>query len=193
MRVFLLLCLVACGHYVRTGGGPLVDGDGNPGVVASVEVGKHLIGGKEVAMPIGVRLEASATLEGAQGLIGFAYGGTLPPGGRNDKGKGWGGRLDVATGLAIGESVGLGTRFGLALTKGSIEPGKIDGGGCSGGHEKMSWCYSWRRWSYQHTGVELGATLFWVGDDMDEQLHLDGWRISAEFVRERGVLRDLSF
>ena len=147
-------------------------------------------------MPIGVRFEASATSAGGQGLVGLAYGGVLPPGGWRAtadarKTKGWGGRLDVASGLAIGDVVGLGTRGGIAVTKGSIEPGKIDGSGCSGDHEKMSWCYSWRQWSYRHTGVELATTLLWVGGE-DDKLHLDGWRISAELVHERGTFRDLS-
>ena len=71
-----------------------------------------------------------------------------------------------------------------------IERGDRDGGGCSGGHEKMSWCYSWRRWKYAHTGVEIATTVRMVGDD--EQLRLAGWRISAELVHERGTLSDLS-
>ena len=99
MRLAIVVVLLAgCGHTMRTGAGPLVDSDGRPGLVASAQVGTHLIGAKEVAMPFGFRVEVAATADGVQGLLGIAYGATLPPGGRrirNDESKqrGWGGRF----------------------------------------------------------------------------------------------------
>jgi hypothetical protein len=196
MRLAIVaLLLVGCGHTMRTGAGPLVDSDGRPGLVASAEVGTHLIGAKEVAMPIGFRVEAAATTDGVQVLLGIAYGATLPPGGRrirNDENKqrGWGGRFAFASGALVDKDGGaFGLRSGFALTRGSIERGKRDGG-CSG-HEKMSWCYSWQRFKYAHTGIEIATTARMVGDD-DDQLKLAGWRISAELVYERGTLSDLS-
>ena len=199
--VGVLVFVLGCGHTLRSGAGPLVDSNGHPGLVASFEVGTHLIGSKEVAMPVGFRFEASATGAGMQGLVGFAFGGTLPPGGRRsvasdstETRRGWGGRLAVATGALFDEDgVAFGARGGLALTRGAIKPGALTGGGCYGTHEKTRSCYSWRRWSYVHTGVELGTMLRFTTreDDPMRRLHLDGWRVSAEVVHERGVFSDL--
>jgi hypothetical protein len=199
MRLLLFL-LVGCGHTTKLGAGPLVDSHGKPGVEASVELGTHLIGAKEAAVPIGIRLEASTTTGGMQGIIGLAYGATLPPGGRRapaDDGSprhGWGGRLSLlGAGLAMDQDgASLAMRGGLAVTRGSSQPGGLDGSGCTSGHEKSRICYGWRTWSYVHTGVELATGWTFVrGDDPDGSLRLRDWRVAAEVIYERGTLRDL--
>lgn len=202
MRGPLLLVLVGCGHTMKVGAGPLVDSNGKPGIETSLELGKHLIGGKQIAMPIGVRLEASATGDGVQTIVGFAYGATLPPGGRlakeDDKGKlhGWGGRLSVlGAGLAVDAPSGdaaLAMRGGLAVTRGSMQRGGRSPAGCIGSHEKSSRCYGWQEWRFAHTGIELATALMFVGDDDNNgKLRLRGWRVAAEVIYERGAFSDL--
>ena len=197
MRFVVLFVLVGCGHTLRGGAGPLVDHDGKPGGVASFEVGTHLIGGQRAAMPIGFRTEVSATADGVQGLIGFAYGATLPPGGikmRNDEKvkKGWGGRLAFASGAVVdGTDVDFGMRWGLALTRGALARGRSEGGGCVGSNEKSKWCYSWQGFKFAHTGIELGTTLRFVDEADGQGLDVIGWRVSAELVHERGTFSDL--
>ena len=198
MRFVVLFALVGCGHTVRGGAGPLVDHHGKAGAVASFEVGTHLIGGRIVSMPIGFRTEISGTRDGVQGLVGIAYGATLPPGGRSigpsegAKG-GWGGRLAYGAGGVIdGSDVDFGMRGGLALTRGWIQRAGSDGGGCLGSHEKSSFCYSWERFKFAHTGVELGGSLRFVGEADGQGLDVIGWRISAEVVHERGTFSDLA-
>ena len=197
MRFVVLVLLAGCGHTLRGGAGPLVDNHGNAGGVASFEVGTHLIGGRRASMPIGFRTEVSATSAGVQGLIGIAYGATLPPGGRSIKNTegakgGWGGRLAYAAGAVVdGADVDFGMRGGLALTRGWVQRGGGDGGGCLGSHEKSSFCYSWENWKFAHTGVELGTSLRFVKEADGQGLDVAGWRISAEVVHERGTFSDL--
>jgi hypothetical protein len=201
MRFALLLVFVlGCGHTLRGGAGPLVDHDGRAGAVASFEVGTHLIGGTIAAMPIGFRTEISATSAGMQGLVGIAYGATVPPGGRAirrgdaPKRHGWGGRFAYAAGASIdGADVAFGTRGGLALTRGWIRHAGSDGGGCLGSHEKSSTCYSWLTYEYANTGIEIATTLRFIGEADGQGLDLQGWRVSAELVHERGTLSDLTF
>jgi hypothetical protein len=197
LQFVLLVLLVGCGHTLRGGAGPLVDNHGNAGAVASFEVGTHLIGGRRASMPIGVRTELSATRDGVQGLVGIAYGATLPPGGRAVKQtetvkSGWGGRLAYAAGAVVdGANVDFGMRGGLALTRGWIQRGGSKRGGCFGSHEKSSWCYAWEGWKFAHTGVEIGTALRFVQEADGQGLDVTGWRLTAEVVHERGTFSDL--
>jgi hypothetical protein len=200
MRWFLVILLVGCGHTMKVGAGPLVDSSGKPGIETSFEIGKHLIGAKEVAMPVGLRLEASATLDTVQGVIGLAYGGTLPPGGRQsvpvdstETRRGWGGRLSTAGGLAVDDDgAALAARAGIAVTRGAMRSGGYAHSGCTAG-EKTGFCYGWRDWSFVHTGIEIATAFTFVGDEQDEtgKLHMRGWRASAEVIYERATVSDL--
>jgi hypothetical protein len=203
MRWFLVILLVGCGHTMKVGAGPLVTSNGTPGVEGSFEVGKHLISGKQVAMPIGVRFEAAATIDGVQGIVGLAYGANLPPGGRMAKEddathtlRGWGGRISfLAAGLAVDAPSGdaaLAMRGGLALTRGSMQRGGRSPGGCLGSHEKSRLCYGWQEWEFRQTGIELATMFALVGNDEDNgNLEVRDWRVAAEVFVERGSFSDL--
>ncbi len=197
MSWFTVLALVGCGHTLKAGAGPMIDSDGNTGMVVSGELGTHLLSARAATLPVAIRAEAAVTSEGVQGLVGFTYGVMIPARGqatRTEPARGWSGRGTFGVGAWIdGSGVDSGWRGALALTRGQLVYDRPDGDGmCLGSHEKSRMCHAWDRWRYANTGVEVATTLRVVGSEGEEPgLDVIGWRMSLELVHERGTLRDL--